>query len=398
MNMNNKPHSVISLLDTDLYKFTMMQVAMTKPNTEVEYQFRCRTDGVDLVSKIERINQEIDHLCSLRFSEEEIAYLRSLRFMKSSFVDFLEDFSFKRKFINVKPSTLKPGSIDIDIKGPWVQTILFEVPVLAIINQVYYEDLDFSLMIDEARAKLQEKIEHIKNHKTATNLAFSDFGTRRRYNQVWHDEVVKTLKTELPKQFTGTSNVYLAKKYNLTPIGTMAHEYLQAFQVIGDCHISQFQKKAFEVWAQEYRGDLGIALTDVINLETFLKDFDLYFCKLFDGVRHDSGDPFVWGDAIIEHYNNHRVDPKTKTLTFSDGLDITKMLELHDYFIERSKPNFGVGTNLTNDVGVKALQVVLKMVRCNGSSVVKISDSKGKIMSDDVVYINYIKHFFGIKD
>lgn len=396
--MNSKPHAVISLLDTDLYKFTMMQVTTTKPNAEVEYQFRCRTDGVDLVSKIDRINAEIDHLCELKFQPDEIEYLRSLRFMKSSFVDMLENFSFKRKYINVKPSILKPGSIDIDIKGPWTQTILFEVPVLAIINQVYYEDLNFEDMVDSAREKLMSKIEKIKGHDNAFNLEFSDFGTRRRYNQVWHDEVVKTLKEQLPNQFKGTSNVYLAKKYNLTPIGTMAHEYLQAFQVLGDCHISQFQKKAFEVWAQEYRGDLGIALTDVVNLETFLKDFDLYFCKLFDGVRHDSGDPFVWGDAIIDHYNKNRVDPKTKTLTFSDGLDIQKMLDLHDYFIGRAKPNFGVGTNLTNDVGVKALQVVLKMVRCNGSSVVKISDSKGKIMSDDIDYINYFKYVFGIKD
>lgn len=396
MNFKNN-HAVVSLLDTDLYKFTMMQVARTKANTEVEYQFRCRTDGVDLVSKIERINEEIDHLCSLKFSEEEISYLRGLRFIKPEFADMLENFSLKRRYINVKPSLEKPGSIDIDIKGPWTQTILFEVPVLAIINQVYYEHLDFSIMVQEAREKLNDKIEKIKNEQSAWNLEFSDFGTRRRFNQKWHDEVVKTLKDELPQQFKGTSNVYLAKKYGLTPIGTMAHEYLQAFQVLGECHLSQFQKKAFEVWAQEYRGDLGIALTDVINLETFLKDFDLYFCKLFDGVRHDSGDPFVWGDAIINHYNKNRVDPKTKTLTFSDGLDIEKMLNLHKYFINRSKPNFGIGTNLTNDVGVKALQVVLKMVRCNGAPVVKISDSKGKIMSDDNEYISYFKHVFNIK-
>lgn len=393
-----KQHSVISLLDTDLYKFTMMQAIMSKGNSIVEYQFRCRTDNVDLVSKMDRINEEIDHLCTLRLQPEESEYLRSLRFMKSQFVDALEDFTFKRKYITVKPSVEKPGSIDIIIKGPWFQTILFEVPVLAIINQVYYEHLNQDDLLVSGRESLNSKIELIKNSKEADGLEFSDFGTRRRFNQIWQDEVVKTLKDTLPEHFKGTSNVYLAKKYDLTPIGTMAHEYLQAFQVIGDCHLSQFQKKAFEFWAQEYRGDLGIALTDVINLENFLKDFDLYFCKLFDGVRHDSGDPYVWGDAIIEHYKKHRVDPRTKILTFSDGLDVPKMIKLHSYFKNRARPNFGVGTNLTNDVGVKALQVVLKMVRCNEQSVVKISDSKGKIMSDDMDYITYFKYVFGIKD
>lgn len=396
--MKKHPHSVISLLDTDLYKFTMMQAIMSKGNAIVEYQFRCRTNDVDLVSKIDRINEEIDHLCSLRLQPDESEYLRSLRFIKPQFVDALEDFTFKRKYITVKPSTEKEGSIDITIKGPWFQTILFEVPVLAIINQVNYEHMKEEDYISIGEERLFDKINMIRESDKSAGLEFSDFGTRRRFSQTWHDKVVSTLKNTIPEYFKGTSNVYLAKKYNLTPIGTMAHEYLQAFQVLGDCHLSQFQKKAFEFWAQEYRGDLGIALTDVVNLETFLKDFDLYFCKLFDGVRHDSGDPFVWGDAIIEHYNKNRVDPKTKTLTFSDGLDVEKMLELHSYFSGRAKPNFGVGTNLTNDVGVKALQVVLKMVRCNGSSVVKISDSKGKIMSDDINYINYFKYVFAIKD
>lgn len=395
---NQKLHSVISLLDTDLYKFTMMQAIMSKGNAIVEYQFRCRTDGVDLVSKIDRINEEIDHLCTLRLQPDESQYLRGLRFIKSQFVDALEDFTFKRKYITVKPSTQKEGSIDITVKGPWFQTILFEVPVLAIINQVFYEHLDTNVMFEEGRKRLNEKIEFIRQSDISEGLEFSDFGTRRRFNQIWQDEVVKILNEKLPDNFKGTSNVYLAKKYNLTPIGTMAHEYLQAFQVIGDCHLSQFQKKAFEFWAQEYRGDLGIALTDVINLDNFLKDFDLYFCKLFDGVRHDSGDPYVWGDAIIDHYKKHRIDPKTKTLTFSDGLDIPKMLDLHHYFKDRAKPNFGVGTNLTNDVGVKALQVVLKMVRCNEQDVVKISDSKGKTMTDNPIFIRYFKDLFNIKD
>ena len=340
-----------------------------------------------------RINEEIDHICSLTFTEDELSYLGSLRYMKADFVDFLRNFKLQRKYVTVKPSLVRPDSVDIIVKGPWVQTILFEIYILAIINQIHYEDLDKEELYVEGRKRLQQKIEVIKSHPNNKKLSFSDFGTRRRFNGEWHFEVVKTLKEALPESFTGTSNVWMAKELGLTPIGTMAHEYLQACQVLGPT-LRYFQKFAFEAWAQEYRGDLGIALTDVIGLDAFLKDFDLYFCKLFDGVRHDSGDPKVWGDTIIQHYKNNRIDPLTKTFTFSDGLNIPKMLDLHDYFVERCKPNFGIGTDLTNDVGVKALQVVLKMVRCNDLPVAKLSDAVGKTMSDDQDYVNYLTHVF----
>lgn len=381
------------LTDTDLYKLTMQQAVLHKHmGAMVEYHFRCRTDGVDLVAKQARIEEEIDHLCTLRYQPEELDYIRNLRFIKSDFVDFLEDFRLKRRYVTVKPSLEKPGSIDIIIKGPWVQTIPFEIYILSIINEVYYEDLDREELYTEGRKRLYAKIEQIKNHPNKTNLSFADFGTRRRFSREWQKEVVETLKKELPDSFTGTSNVWLAKELNLTPIGTMAHEYLQAFQVLGDQNIYHFQKAAFESWVQEYRGDLGIVLTDVMGLDSFLSEFDLYFCKLFDGVRHDSGDPFEWGDRIIEHYNMQRIDPKTKFMTFSDGLNINKMLKLHDYFSDRTRPNFGIGTDLTNDVGVKALQVVLKMVRCNDIPVAKLSDASGKTMSDDPDYVNFLNH------
>lgn len=388
------PHAIECLTDTDLYKFTMMQTVLHNfPGAVVEYHFRCRTENAGLVNDLARINEEIDHICSLTFTEDELSYLGSLRYMKADFVDFLRNFKLQRKYVTVTPSLVRPDSVDIVVKGPWVQTILFEIYILAIINQIHYEDLDKEELYVEGRKRLQQKIELIKSHPNNAKLSFSDFGTRRRFNGEWHFEVVKTLKEELPESFTGTSNVWMAKELGLTPIGTMAHEYLQACQVLGPT-LRYFQKFAFEAWAQEYRGDLGIALTDVIGLDAFLKDFDLYFCKLFDGVRHDSGDPKVWGDTIIQHYKNNRIDPLTKTFTFSDGLNIPKMLDLHDYFIERCKPNFGIGTDLTNDVGVKALQVVLKMVRCNDLPVAKLSDAVGKTMSDDQDYVNYLTHVF----
>lgn len=388
-----KNHIHTSLLDTDLYKFTMQQSVLHKHmGAIVEYHFRCRTDGVDLVAKQKFIEDEIDNLCSLSFQKDEIDYLGQLRYFKSDYIDFLEDFKLKRRYVEVKPSLEKPGSIDIIIKAPWVQGILFEVPVLAIINEVYYADMNREELYVTGRSRLAEKVEKIKNHPNNEKLSFADFGTRRRFSKDWQYEVVKTLQKELPEQFTGTSNVWLAKEFGLTPIGTMAHEYLQAFQVLGDQNIYHFQKAAFESWVQEYRGDLGIVLTDVMGLDSFLSEFDLYFCKLFDGVRHDSGDPFEWGDRIIQHYEKHRIDPRTKYMTFSDGLNIDKMLHLYDYFKDRSKPNFGIGTDLTNDVGVKPLQVVLKMVRCNGIPVAKLSDASGKTMSDDKNFVDYLKH------
>lgn len=392
--MNKHIHT--HLTDTDLYKLTMQQsVLHTQMGAMAEYHFRCRTNGVDLVSKQARIEEEIDHICTLIYQKEELDYLRTLRYLKSDFIDFLEDFRLKRRYVKVQPSLEKPGSIDIIVKGPWVQTIPFEIPILSIINEVYYEDLDKEKLHEEGRKRLQSKIEKIKQHPEHETLSFADFGTRRRFSKEWQFEVVETLQKELPEHFTGTSNVWLAKKLGLTPIGTMAHEYLQAFQVLGNQNIYHFQKAAFESWVQEYRGDLGIVLTDVMGLDSFLSEFDLYFCKLFDGVRHDSGDPFEWGDRIIEHYNKHRVDPKTKYMTFSDGLNIDKMLELHDYFKGRTKPNFGIGTDLTNDVGVKPLQVVLKMVRCNEIPVAKLSDSSGKTMSDDANFVSYLEYVKG---
>jgi nicotinate phosphoribosyltransferase len=184
-------------------------------------------------------------------------------------------------------------------------------------------------------------------------------------------------------------------KHGMTPLGTMAHEYLQACQALGP-RLRDSQIYGFETWAREYRGDLGIALSDVYGLDAFLNDFDLYFCKLFDGARHDSGDPFHWGERMIAHYEQRRIDPKTKTLVFSDGLTFPVLIELYKRFHERSKIAFGVGTNLTNDLGYVPLQIVMKMVRCNGQPVAKLSDTPAKNMCDDEAYLGYLCQVFGI--
>lgn len=389
--MENKKHIITSLLDTDLYKFTMQQTVLHQfPHAnEVEYHFKCRTPNINLADHIIEINNEIDQLCTLSFQEEELKYLSSLRFMKPDYIAFLKIFKLQREYINVVE--LNNGEIDVLIKGPWLHTILFEIYVLSIINEIYFRHLttDLQKSYEIGTINLFNKIELIKNK---INFYFSDFGTRRRYSKEWHEFVIKTLKERCP-QFTGTSNVYFAMKYNLVPIGTMAHEYLQACQALGP-RLRDSQKFALEKWVQEYRGDLGIALTDVIGIDAFLKDFDLYFCKLFDGVRHDSGDPFEWGDKILEHYSKMKINPKTKNFVFSDGLTFNKAIDLNHYFKDKVNTFFGIGTNLTNDVGYEPLNIVLKITKCNGQDVAKLSDSPGKTMCMNTTYIDYLKSIF----
>lgn len=382
-----------SLLDTDLYKFTMMQCVLHQfPGASVEYRFRCRNEGIDLRPYMDEVKAEVDHLCSLRFKEDELEYLRSLRFIKDDFVEFLSLFQLKRKYIDISE---KDGQMAITIKGPWLHTILFEIPVLAIVNETYFRHVAHNIDKAEGRRRLEAKIRMIEAEPDREMISISDFGTRRRFSREWQKEVIETLKARLPREFAGTSNVLYAKDLDLIPMGTMAHEYLQACQALGP-RLRDSQTYAFEMWAKEYRGDLGIALTDVYGIEPFLKDFDMYFCKLFDGVRQDSGDPEKWGERMIEHYKANRCDPRTKTFIFSDSLTFERLIRLFRRFKGRVKLGFGVGTNLTNDLGPEPLNIVIKMVRANGQPVAKISDTPGKSLCDDPSYLAYLKQVFGM--
>ena len=386
-----------SLLDTDLYKFTMQQCVLHQfPGAQVQYRFKCRTPNVDLRPFLDEINAEIDHLCELHFTDEELAYLGGLRFIKSDYVDFLSLFHLKRNYIQVVESDDYPCGIDISIKGPWLHTILFEIPVLAIVNEVYFRRLYGDLDKSEGRRRLAEKIHLLLSEPNNGDLHISDYGTRRRFSRAWQEEVLLTLKKELGPMLSGTSNVLLAKKFGLIPLGTMAHEYLQACQALGP-RLRDSQVYGFEMWAKEYRWDLGIALSDVYGMEPFLKDFDMYFCKLFDGARHDSGDPFVWGERMIEHWACNKCDPRSKSLIFSDALTIPRVIELYRRFHGRVGIGFGVGTNLMNDLGPTALNVVIKMVQANGQPVAKISDAPEKGMCEDEGYLRYLRQVFGIK-
>ncbi|NYT81834.1 nicotinate phosphoribosyltransferase [Alcaligenaceae bacterium] len=384
---------ITSLLDTDLYKFTMMQVVLHQfPAAQVEYRYKCRNPNINLAAYLDEIREEVHQLCQLRFTEAELQYLRSLRFIKSDFVDFLGLFHLPEKCISITESKV-PGEIEISVKGPWLHTILFEIPVLAIVNEVYFRNVCREPGWEEGRKRLQEKMRLVVDDPALADFRVAEYGTRRRFSKLWHDEVVTTMKSQMGVHFAGTSNVELAMKHQVTPLGTMAHEYLQACQALGP-RLRDSQVYALEVWAKEYRGDLGIALSDVYGMDAFLRDFDMYFCKLFDGARHDSGDPFVWGERLLEHYARNRTDPRTKILVFSDALTIPRAIELAKHFAGRCKISFGIGTNLTNDLGHEPLQIVMKMVRCNGQPVAKVSDAPEKTMCDDPAYLAYLRQVF----
>lgn len=408
---------ISSLLDTDLYKLTMMQVVLHNfPAALVEYRFHCRQKFIDLASYIPEIQKEIDHLCTLSFTEDELCYLNNLSFLTQDFIDFLSLFRLNKKYIFLQPSLKVPGELDLSIKGPWLHTILFETALLAIINEIYFRHISQENIVSNnlmykkksivtqldtmprfpgqalGLSRLHEKIAMLREEP---GCAISDYGTRRRFSNSWHREIIQILSSNLAQQFCGTSNVLYAKEFNLLPLGTMAHEYLQACQVLGPC-LRDSQVFAFETWSKEYRGNLGIALSDTYGIDAFCRDFDKYFCKLFDGVRHDSGDPFVWAETMISHYQNNSCDPKTKVLVFSDGLDIPTVLKLFHRFHKRCLLAFGIGTNLTNDLGYVPLPIVIKLVSCNGQPVAKLTDSLEKRMCVDLGYISYLKTVFGV--
>jgi len=397
MNTSNKEPIVHSLLENDLYKFTMWQALLhSHPGAQAEYRFVCRnTPDFPLARLKNEVEAELGRLCELRFEQDELDYMSGLRFIKSDFVDFLSVFRFQLRFISVQTNG---DTLEIVARGPLVHVMGFEIFVLYIVNELYFRHLSQEGVLDVARERLRAKVELLKSQRDLQGeglnaFTFFDFGLRRRFSGPWHEEVVRTFAKEVPQYFRGTSNVHLARKLGITPIGTMAHEYLQAYQSFGS-RLRDFQKAALEGWVQEFRGDLGVALTDVVGMDAFLRDFDLYFGKLFDGLRHDSGDPFAWGEKAIAHYYRLRIDPATKRLVFSDGLSIPRALELYRHFKGRIFTSFGIGTDLTNDTPHHALNIVMKITGCNGQPVAKLSDSKGKTLCDDETFLAYLRQVF----
>ncbi len=380
---------VISLLDTDLYKFNMNQVIFHKhTNLSGQYYFKCRNEGVVFTPEmVDEIKAQIDHLCSLRFNNEELDYMRSIRFIKNDYVEFLRLWHPMRDYVKVE--LLPDGELSVVVDGPLFSAMQFEIYLLEIINEVYFRfRYDYNMLVDSAKVRLDEKIKAINDGKYTFN--FAEFGCRRRLSRVWEGEVIRRFATETNK-CVGTSNVFYAKRFNLTPIGTYAHEFVQMYQGIPSIPLAFTNHFAMQDWYDEYKGDNGTALTDTITTDLFLLDFNRSMVNNYNGVRHDSGDPYEWGEKIIKHYESYGVDPKTKLLLFSDSLDFDRAEQLYQYFRTKTKVSFGIGTFVTNDTCETALNIVIKLQYVNGRPVAKLSDTPGKAMCSDTEYLEYLK-------
>ena len=386
---------ITSLLETDAYKFSMGQAIYHQfSDYKTTWSFKCRNEDVHFTAEmIEEIKNQIKLYCDLRFKEDELEYLNNITWIKGSYVDFLR--LWKPRFEDFSFGTDAPCGLTIETKGTWLNTSMYEIPTLAIVNEVYFRmAYDYTELMNSFRERLEAKIAGIIDG-TYELGAFSEFGLRRRLSGEAQELAVDSLaKAKLPAGniFVGTSNVYLAKKLGLKPIGTMAHEWIMCVGQGNHKHNPAFSNwYALDAWVKEYGVLNGTALTDAITTDCFLKDFQLTYATLFSGVRHDSGDPYEWGDKMIEHYNSLGIDPKTKTLLFSDSLDFERATAINRYFKDKAKTAFGIGTFIANDTKVEPLNIVMKTTACNGMDVAKLSDIEGKGMCKNPDYIHYLK-------
>jgi nicotinate phosphoribosyltransferase len=381
---------ITSLLDTDLYKLTQQQAVFHQyPNATVKYEFVCRNSNVKLGFLAENIKNEINQWKDISLIAQERAFLeRMAPFLKRDYLDYLEKFRFNPDYVTISDID---GQLKIEINGPWVETILFEVPLLSTVNELYFEKTtSFANLKEEAISRLESKISLIKEYP---RLIISEFGTRRRYSKEWQHFVFSELANL--SQVIGTSNVNLASLFKTKAIGTVAHEFFSAHLALVD-NIRQAQKRALHVWQQEYDNDLSIVLTDTFTTAAFFEDFDKTLSNTYAGVRHDSGDPIKFGWAMLSHYGSKGIDARTKKIIFSDNLNVPKAIEIYKTFSGLIEVSFGIGTNLVNDMGVDPLNIVIKLTKCNGKDVVKLSDNPGKHMGNPDV-INKIKEAYNLR-
>lgn len=392
------PRIISSLLETDLYKFSMGQAIYHQfPDYMTTWSFKCRNKDVKFTSEmVEEIKEQIRAYCSLRFTEEELEYLHNIKWLKGSYINFLR--LWQPRFEDFEITTDSESGLSIETKGTWLNTSMYEIPTLAIVNEVYFRMAhNYDEVFESFKRKLNEKVRMVESQSVYLGN-YSEFGLRRRLSSEAQELAVKELaaikkrKPGVTTNFVGTSNVYLAKKFGLLPVGTMAHEWIMCVGQGNHKHNPAYSNwYALDAWIKEYGVLNGTALTDTITTDCFLKDFQLTYATLFSGVRHDSGDPKEWGDKMIKHYESLGINPKIKTLLFSDSLNFKKANELFHYFNSRTNVAFGIGTYISNDTDVPALNIVMKVTKCNGMDVAKISDTPGKGMCKNPEYIEYLE-------
>lgn len=386
-----------SLLETDMYKLSMGQAIYHQfSDYKTTWTFKCRNTDVKFTEEmVNEIREQIKAYCGLKFTEDELEYINNIRWIKGSYVDFLR--LWTPRYEDFEITTNAECGLAIETKGTWLNTSMYEIPTLAIVNEVYFRmAYDYDELLASFKEKLNAKYENLKLGKWYAGV-FSEFGLRRRLSAEAQELAVEKFShlndtMHSATKFVGTSNVYLAKKFGVTPVGTMAHEWIMCVGQGNHKHNPAYSNwYALDAWVKEYGVLNGTALTDAITTDCFLKDFQLTYATLFSGVRHDSGDPFEWGDKMIKHYESLGIDPKTKTLLFSDSLNFEKADQLFRHFNGRANVAFGIGTYLSNDTCVPALNIVMKTTMCNGMDVAKISDTAGKGMCKNSEYVDYLQ-------
>ncbi len=387
---------ITSLLCEDAYKFSMGQAIFHQfSDYKTTWTFKCRNKNVRFTSEmVSEIKRQISLFCDLRFSEEELSYLDTIKWIKGSYIDFLR--LWHARFEDFVITEGGECGLQIEASGTWLNTSMYEIPVLAIVNEVYFHfAYDSQKLMAQFENRLNAKINGLIDGTYALGN-FSEFGLRRRLSSKSQDMAVRLLKEKnalfKESSFVGTSNVFLAKKYGVTPVGTMAHEWIMCSGQGNHKHNPAYSNwYALDSWVKEYGVLNGTALTDTITTDCFLRDFQLTYATLFSGVRHDSGDPFEWGEKIIHHYETLGVNPLSKTLLFSDSLDFARATDIFRYFKNRALVAFGIGTFISNDTEEEPLNIVMKVTKCNGQDVAKISDVSGKGMCKNADYVDYLE-------
>ncbi|WP_338562637.1 nicotinate phosphoribosyltransferase [Erwinia sp. E_sp_B04_7] len=384
-----------TLLDTDAYKLHMQQAVFHRyQNVSVVAEFRCRGDEL-LGIYADEIVREIATLQHLALTEEEAGYLQGLPFFKADYLAWLREFRYDPSQVSVRNNK---GKLDIRIRGAWLDVIMWEVPLLALISEVVHRHRSPLVTPDMAITHLHSKLAGFKELTADLDMSrfkLMDFGTRRRFSRDVQLAIVGTLKQEFP-WLVGSSNYEVARQLSIAPVGTQAHEWFQAHQQISPV-LANSQRAALQAWLDEYPDSLGIALTDCITMDAFLRDFGENFATRYQGLRHDSGDPFEWGEKAIAHYQHLGIDPMSKTLVFSDNLDLEKAVALYRQFGQRTNVIFGIGTRLTCDIPqVTPLNIVIKLVECNGKPVAKLSDSPGKTICQDKAFVRALRKAFDL--